>query len=173
MSTKRRVIDRGKGGRLTPDIIAAWHACDFSALHHLLRLHPWDSSPLPKEIAGGIGVDQDDLLDFDPDTASPADQALPKVVAIQAELLAVAGWPTGARAAYEENLVEAVELANWCRQQVEHPNPGEIGTGCDPESRHEKMLQAEAEVEYRKELIAELPRIQKKWAKGMKAAAPL
>jgi len=104
MSTKRRIINRGKPGRITPEIVDAWKRADFHALHMLLRLRPWNASPLPKEIAGPLGCSLDDLpIDLDDPNR---DEALPRVVAIQQELLRIVGWPD-CRHVYEENLADA------------------------------------------------------------------
>ena len=47
-----------KDERITPDVIAAWHACDYNALHIALGLRVWEASPLPDSIIE-IGVGED------------------------------------------------------------------------------------------------------------------
>jgi len=162
MSTKRRIINRGKPGRITPEIVDAWKRADFHALHMLLRLRPRNASPLPKEIAGPLGCSLDDLpIDLDDPNR---DEALPRVVAIQQELLRIVGWPD-CRHVYEENLADAEKWAAWCRKRFEHLPAGEYGTGTDLESRRQNMIEAEAEAAYCRELLAGLTRVQKKWAR--------
>jgi hypothetical protein len=158
MSTKRRVIDRGKGGRLTPEIIDAWKRADFEKLHILLRLGPWEASPLPLEITL-LGCSQDD----EPPEYPPDRKSLQRSQALQRQLLAVAGWPD-CRQVYERNLARAKKTAAHCRQQYEHPPAGEYGTGCDPESRRQRMEEAEDEVAYRRELLAGFEAMRAEWA---------
>jgi hypothetical protein len=81
----------------------------------------------------------------------------------QRKLLAVAGWPD-CRNVYEKNLARAEKTAARCRQRHEHPPAGEYGTGCDPETRRERMVEAEDEVPYRRELLAEFDATRAKWA---------
>ncbi len=96
MSTKRRTIRRGKNGQLTPEAIAAWHACDYNALHCALGLYPHEMSPLPSEVIS-LGVTEGDVPD--PDSTSPFEQSYWKAIELQRKLLAVAGWPADARTA--------------------------------------------------------------------------
>ena len=161
MSTKRQTINRGKGGHLTPDIIAAWKRADFTALHLLCRLAPWEPSPFPPEIAGPLGCSEDDLP-IDPE-ADAWEKSKPKVLEWQRQLLAVAGWPD-CRHVYEEELRDAEASFEWARKRFEKLPAGEYGSGTDLETRRERMLQAEAELAYRKKLLAGLTRVQKKWA---------
>jgi len=164
MGTKRPVIDRGKGGRLTPEIVDAWKRADFTALHLLLRLGPWEASPLPLEISL-LGCSQDDELpEYPPDR-----QSLERSQALQRQLLAVAGWPD-CRKGYEENLRRAEQSAEWARKRFEYLPAGEYGTGTDLETRRQRMLDAEDEVEYRKRLLAGLTRVQRKWARRIAPA---
>jgi hypothetical protein len=116
---------------------------------------------LPREITA-LGISEDYLSDVDANEARA--HGWPKALALQKQLLKLAGWPN-CRQAYEENLREAEEDAAHCRDRVEHPPSGEYGTGTDPESRRERMLEAEDEVAYRKQLLAELGEVQKKWAR--------
>ncbi len=153
MSTKRRTSRRGgRRDRLTPEVIAAWLAADCSALHCALGLQPWESSPLPREITA-LGVDDDD--DDRP------------IVELQRKLLAVAGWPD-CRRIYEENLRDAQGWARYCADLVRHPEHGGQGTGRDPVSRRAALKQAKAAVAYRKELLAGLEDVRRRF---MPAAA--
>jgi hypothetical protein len=159
MGTKRRIIDRGKGGRLTPDIVDAWKRVDFERLHILLRLAPWEPSPLPREITI-LGCSQDDKLPgYLPDRKS-----LERSQALQRQLLAVAGWPD-CRHDYEEQLREAEADLIRCRDRVENP-PREQYCWIDkPEACRQALDDALDQVEYRKRLLAGLTRVQKRWAR--------
>ena len=156
MGTKRRIINRGKSGRLTPEVVAAWQRADFHELNRLLRIAPWEANPLPSEITV-LGCSEGDL-DTNPD------RLLERALMWQRKLLAVAGWPD-CRATYEENLRDAEEGFDWARKRFENPPRGEYGTGTTPEERRQRMLDTAAEVEYRKGLLAGLDRVQKKWAR--------
>jgi len=136
------------------------------ALHHALGLMPWEPSPLPREITA-LGINENDLSAVDANEAR--DRGRQKALRLQKQLLELAGWPN-CRQQYEENLRKAEEDAAYCRERVEHPPSGEYGTGCDPESRQERLEDAENEVEYRKQLLAELGEVQKKWAVERKTA---
>jgi hypothetical protein len=165
MSTKRQTINRGKGGHLTPDIIAAWKRADFTALHLLCRLAPWEPSPFPPEIAGPLGCSEDDLP-IDPE-ADAWEKSKPKVLEWQRQLLAVAGWPD-CRHVYEEELRDAEESLAWARDRVENP-PREQYCWIDkPEACRQAFEDALDQVEYRKRLLAGLSRVQKKWASRIK-----
>src|SRR6188472_3143559 len=108
MATKRRTIRRGiRSNRLTPEVIAAWMACDYRALHCALGLQPHEPSPLPREI-GALGCSEEDLARVAPDSPRLWDKALPRSLELQRRLLALAGWPD-CREAYETNLREAEE----------------------------------------------------------------
>jgi hypothetical protein len=143
MSTNRRTKRRGAKPGITPEVIAAWQAADFRALHRALGLAPWEPSPLPREIIA-LGCSQDDEVDADSDRCW--DRALPKVLAIQRKLLEVAGWPE-CREAYEGNLREAKEWAAYCRGLP---------------SLRAKLRDAQDEVAYRKRLLDELDPISRK-----------
>jgi hypothetical protein len=159
MPTNRTPINRRAARRITPEAIDAWKRADFMALHRALGLMPWQPSPLPREI-DALGINEDDLSAVDADEAR--DRGWSKALALQKQLLKLAGWPN-CRQQYEENLREAEEDAAYCRERVEHPPAGEYGTGCDPESRRERLEKAIAEVEYRKELLKELEAVRAKW----------
>jgi hypothetical protein len=162
MPTNRRKRDRTKRYQITPEAIAAWKACDYHPLHRALGLMPWDLSPLPREITP-LGVSEDmPLNQFDPHGSDK------KMLALQRQLLSVGGWPD-CRAAYEENLHEAEEDAAKARDCYLNPPQGEYGWGTKPEERRQRMLDAEDEVEYRKELLAGLTRVQRKWTRRVKA----
>jgi len=153
MPTNRTPIKRPrKEYVLTPEAIAAWMACDWSALHAALGLNIWDRSPLPREISG-MGCSEDDL---------PADaerreeiwvKSLLQSIDLQRKLLAVAGWPD-CRDAYVENLRKAEHDLRYSRELVKHPERDAIG--MDDASRREYLAEAEAKVAYRKQLLASL-----------------
>jgi hypothetical protein len=93
MPTNRRKIDRSKRpGRsliVTREIIEAWYARDFDALHHACGLAVWQPSPLPIEICPS-GISED--------SADPDNQWDRESLRWQRELLEVAGWPGEVRA---------------------------------------------------------------------------
>lgn len=133
---------------LTPDVIAAWKAADFTALHSALGLSPWNVSPLPGEIIE-LGVDQGEPREW---MGSAQQRDWRNAQALQRELLEVAGWPD-CRKAYEENLREAEDWLAYCQELVDDPTHGGTGTGSDPESRRRKLEDAEAKLAYRRELL--------------------
>jgi hypothetical protein len=151
MTTKRRTIRRGGRGRITPEVIAAWGAGDYGALHLALHLHPWCHSPLPKEIIC-LGVDQNSPPHF-LDVQQREDWR--QAAALQAELLKIAGWPD-CRQAYRKNLADALKWQRYCKELVQFPERGGQGTGCDPASRRRDLEKAETEVAYRRRLLEEL-----------------
>jgi hypothetical protein len=156
MTTKRRTIRRGGTRRITPEVVAAWQAADYSALHCALGLGPWEPSPLPVEITA-LGCSLDDIPEQD--SSSCWDDSLPKAQALQRQLLALAGWPD-CRAAYEENLAEARSMAKYCAMLVKHPERRHQGTGSDDASCLHSLREARAEVRYRKRLLDELEQVQ-------------
>ena len=79
----------------------------------------------------------------------------PKVLELQRQLLEVAGWPQ-CREAYERNLAEAVECAEYRALLVRDPDARHQGTGMDPASLRERLKEAREEVAYRKKLLADL-----------------
>ncbi len=81
--------------------------------------------------------------------------AYPKVLELQRQLLAVAGWPD-CRAAYGENLREAEKWRDYCADLVRDPKAGHRGTGDDPQSRRQRLKEAQQEVAYRRKMLAEL-----------------
>ena len=158
MSTKRRIIDRGRSNHLRPEIVAAWMAGDVEALHIALRLRPWEPSPLPYEIAGPLGCDEDDAPPDDPDDRESLAQSL----AWQRKLLAAVGWPD-CRNIYQENLIDAEQSLEYARKRFEHLPAGEIGTGTDLESRRQRMVEAEAQVTYCRALLAAFEAVRAEW----------
>ena len=152
MPTNRRPLRRGRKARLTPEVIAAWQACDVRALRCALGLELWEPSPLPSEITAG-GVSEDNPPP--PKSTRLHDKAYEKVLALQRELLAVAGWPD-CREAYERNLRNAEEDRDDCARLVRDPDARHQGTGMDPASLRRSLREAQAEVAYRKKLLAEL-----------------
>jgi hypothetical protein len=152
MSTNRTRKRRPpRGLRITPEVIAAWQACDESALRCALGLAPWEKSPLPLEITAG-GVSEDD-----PPSATNTlhDESHDRALKLQRLLLAAAGWPDCAQA-YRENLAEAESWRDYCKELIAHPWRGGTGTGCDPASRQRALQDAEASVAYRRQLLDEL-----------------
>src|SRR5262245_57327134 len=89
MTTKRRTLRRDvRKDRLTPEVIAAWKACDYAALHSALGLRPWEASPLPREITA-FGVDPDDVID----DGTNWSKSLPQALNLQRKLIERVGWP--------------------------------------------------------------------------------
>ena len=153
MGTKRRPLRRERKTRLTPEAIAAWQSCDERALACALGLDFWgEPSPLPSEIiSSGVSPDLPPV----PNSCRCWDMAYPKVLELQRQLLEVAGWPQ-CRKAYERNLAEAVEWAEYRALLVRDPDARHQGTGMDPASLRERLKEAREEVAYRKKLLADL-----------------
>jgi hypothetical protein len=153
MPTNRTPKRRGgRRGRITPEAIAAWQACDYMALHCALGLRPWEASPLSSEV-DALGVSETNPPD--PNSTRCYDQTYSKAIKLQRALVAAAGWPD-CKTAYEKNLAEAVDWLSYCTEMVRHPERGHKGTGSDPASRRRALAEAEAEVSYRKELLDDL-----------------
>lgn len=152
MPTNRRPLRRDRKARITPEAIAAWLACDWRALHCALGIDVFGPSPFPMEI-GPFGVSED----FPPDPNSNRcwDQEYAKMIALQRELLALAGWPH-CREVYEKHLAEAIEDRDYCAMLLRNPESRHQGTGMDDASLRESLKGAEAEVRYRKKLLAGL-----------------
>jgi hypothetical protein len=143
MPTNRRRIDRGKGGAITPEVIASWPAADHHALHSALGLKVWQDSPLPPELHG---VDED----------SPADNEwYRQSLRLQRKLMKLCGFPSDCRHVYEKDLKDAESWRDYCIELIRNPEYGGIGTGCDPISRRHKLEEAEEKVAYYKQLLAE------------------
>ena len=153
MPSKRRPLQRDRKVRLTPEIIAAWQSCDDRALSCALGLDPFgELSPLPSEIISrGVSPDAPPS----PNSCRMMDKSYDKALAIQRELLAVAGWPD-CRQAYERNLREAEERRDYCAELLRDPGARYQGTGMDTASLRQWLKEARAEVAYRKKLLAEL-----------------
>ena len=153
MSSKRTPINRPAQRRITPQVIAAWQACDERALACALHLNPFgERSPLPAEItASGVSPD----LPPYPDSNRPYDKAYDQTLALQRELLELAGWPD-CRAAYARNLHEAEAWRDYCARLVRDPDARHQGTGMDDASLKQELKEARAKVTYRKKLLAEL-----------------
>jgi hypothetical protein len=143
---------KGRAHKITAEAIAAWKAADYMALHQALGLHPWEASPLP-DVITALGVSEERVASAD--LTIPHEQTYAQALALQRELLAVAGWPN-CRAAYEKNLFDAENRANYCEDLIRHPERGGQGTGCDMESRQAALEDALEEVEYRRALLDEL-----------------
>jgi hypothetical protein len=134
--------------QLSPEVIAAWMACDYRALHSALGLSPAHVSPLPYEITV-LGVSDDDFDQHRGDTIGPGpfSRSLKKAVKLQRQLFRVAGYPRDARRALEENLANATRDRDLAREQIAHP-PSTRGTGCDPQERQERLETCEGWVAY-------------------------
>jgi hypothetical protein len=142
MPTNRRKIDRNKGGAITPEVVASWHAADYSALHTALGLKPWQESPLPPELHG-----------IDEATADLTNKWGRQSLRLQRKLMKLCGWPNDCRHVYEEDLKEAISWRDYCLELIRHPEYGGQGTGCDPISRRRKLEKAEEKVAYYKHLL--------------------
>ena len=101
MPVKQRKA-KGRQHKITAEAIAAWKAADYMALHRALGLHPWQASPLPDTITS-LGVSEEMAANIDPDTAQGWEQSYSQAIELQRELIAVAGWPAEACAAYADN----------------------------------------------------------------------
>ena len=77
------------------------------------------------------------------------------MLAIQRELLAVAGWPD-CRQAYERNLAEAEESRDYYAMLIRDPDARYQGTGMDTAALRQRLKEAREEVAYRKKLLADL-----------------
>jgi hypothetical protein len=67
MPVKKRKA-KARAYAITPEVIAAFEAGDYSALHCALHLRPWEASPLPLSVTA-LGVDQGPAPDYE-DTTS-------------------------------------------------------------------------------------------------------
>ena len=125
------------------------------ALQRALGLRPTGRSPLPYEITA-IGT-----AEWEQDNLEPSrswDEQWHTCIAMQRELLTIAGWPD-CRSHYEDNLKVAVAWAAYCRKIVANPKSG--GTShADPKAqlahRREVLASALETVAWRKELLVEL-----------------
>jgi hypothetical protein len=153
MVTNRRPLRRGRKLKISPEAIAAWQACDQRALACALGLNSFcDPSPLPSEItASGVSPD----MPPHPNSDLARDESYGKVLTIQRELLAVAGWPD-CRQAYERNLREAEESHDYYAMLIRDPDARYQGTGMDTASLRQRLKEAREEVTYRKKLLADL-----------------
>jgi hypothetical protein len=153
MPTKRRPLQRDRKVRLTPEIIASWVSCDDRALSCALGLDRFgEHSPLPAEIlARGVSPD----FPPSPNSGRMMDKSYDKALAIQRELLAVAGWPD-CRQAYERNLAEAAESRDYYAMLIRDPDARYQGTGMDTASLRQRLKEAQREVAYRQKLLAKL-----------------
>jgi hypothetical protein len=82
MPVKRRKA-KAKAYAITPEVIAAFEAGDYSALHCALHLRPWEASPLPLSVTA-LGVDQGPA----PDWANAETTSWAKAQKLQREILA-------------------------------------------------------------------------------------
>lgn len=141
-----------KNKHITDEVVSAFKAGDYLALHRALGLAPHQCSPLPDTITA-LGVSQDPPPDWMTDERERSDWRNAQM--LQAQLLRLVGWPK-CRAAYRHNLAEALVWWRYCRSLVEHPEYGGHGTGSDLASRRRSLKKAEADVTYRRKLLAGL-----------------
>ena len=153
MPTNRRALRHQRKSRITPEAIAAWQSCDERALACALGLDFWgEPSPLPAEIvASGVSPN----LPPYPNSCRMYDKSYDKVLAIQRELLQIAGWPD-CREAYKRNLAEAEEDRDYYALLLRDPDARYQGTGIDTASLRQRLKEAKEEVAYRKKLLADL-----------------
>jgi hypothetical protein len=147
---KARLMGKGKPPRFSPEVIAAWHACDWSTLHSMLNLAAYECSPLPLEI-NALGVDPDNPPH--PESKRLNDLSYHKAMALQKALLACAGWPKDCKRAYAKNLRDAQEMAAYCQELA-----GDLARGprcADPLERKQDLADARRRVIYYKCLLAE------------------
>jgi hypothetical protein len=162
MTSNRTPIRRKAHAHISPEVIAAWRRCDFLALHRLLGLKPWEATPLPYAVCR-LGVDQDDT----PENRVDWDPTMPKAIALQRQLLELAGWPD-CRAEYERQLQEAEQHVADCRDRVLCPpnTRGEYGARTNAAECREALEDALAEAKYRRELLEGLEAVRAKWTPG-------
>ena len=155
MPTKRVPLRRGKKHRISDTAIAAWKTCDAKTLQRALGLRPVGRSPLPYEIMC-LGT-----AEWEKDNLRPGvcwDDTWQTCIEIQRELIKIAGWPD-CRRAYEANLKEALEWADYARSLVNDPTSGGMSLS-DPKAqlaqRKEALARALEAVAWRKQLLEEL-----------------
>jgi hypothetical protein len=151
VTTNRRTIRRVGRVRLTPETIAAWHACDSVALHAALGLSCMHASPLPGAITA-LGVDEGD----DASDGTAWAETIPQALKLQKALIEAAGWPEDRRAVYGERLAAAQAEVRYAASLVLHPDRGGQGTRCDPVSRQQDLKEARGKVAYWNQLLADL-----------------
>ena len=79
---------------VTAEVVAAWRAGDYLALHRALRLKPWQASPLPLRCTA-LGCDQrteeqNAAMEY---KYRIWDATWPQAQELQRELMAIAGKP--------------------------------------------------------------------------------
>jgi hypothetical protein len=82
MPVKKRKA-KARAHQITPEVIAAFEAGDYRALHCALNLRPWEASPLPLSVTA-LGVDQGPA----PDWANLHTTSWAKAQELQREILA-------------------------------------------------------------------------------------
>jgi hypothetical protein len=136
MPTNRKKLNRSKDGAITPEVIASWHAADYTALHSALGLKVFQESPLPPELHG-----------IHPDKV-PQHKWDKQSLRLQRQLMRLCGWPNDCRHVFEEDPADAISWREYCLKLVRHPEYGGQGTGCDPASRRRSLDEAEEKVAY-------------------------
>jgi hypothetical protein len=152
---KARLMGKGKP-RFSPEVIAAWHACDWTTLHSMLNLSAYECSPLPLEI-NALGVSAD--TPPHPESKRLNDPSYPKALALQRALIACAGWPKGCKQVYEKNLQDAQEMAAYHRELA-----ADLATGPRCENlvdRRQDLADARRRVVYYKRCRASFSRFLK------------
>jgi hypothetical protein len=146
--SKRTPLRRGLRRRIDDKAIKAWREANYFELHKRLKLHPGCPSPLPSTVTP-LGVDPDYPPERDHTVWA---RGWPEAVALQKEFMAIAGWPD-CRDAYEANLAEAEEWAEYLRNELEAAAPG---ARAEKAAELEDALDA---VRWRKELLADLDEV--------------
>ena len=115
MTAKRTPIRRDSRRRINDAAIAAWKACDHSALCRALGLT--GRSPLPKELTA-LGIDEDEIK-----TDREWDKDFDDVLALQRELFAVAGPPDtdAMRRIHLQYIADAEFMVAWYRRCIADP----------------------------------------------------
>jgi hypothetical protein len=144
----RKPLKRRGQRHITETALDAWRRCDYHALHKALGLRPWQRSPLPYE-ATCLGVSE--LVTHDQET--PWNESWEPAMELQRDLVKLAGWPD-VRAAYERKLREAQERVAHAQDLIDHPERGGHGTGDDKASRQLALEKAQANLQWRHELLA-------------------
>jgi len=151
MATNRKPRVRQHRKQLNQAAIAAWKACDYSALHRALNLAPWERSPLPLHICG-LGVDERERPDLE-DT--PFDKSFDKALNLQRELIAAVGMPdrTAMRRELEKDLAKEVEYVRYLKDEIANPSGMSWGGSY---SYEEQLVDSQDKIVWLKELLGDL-----------------
>lgn len=148
MARQKRRGARTTNIKLSAEIIAAWMACDESALFRLLHIMPWEHVPLPLTVTP-LGVDPEPVPGESPRGGYAQAREW------QRKLVETVGWPD-LTVPYETNLKSAIEDRDRAQYLVDNPREAGLGTGTDPASLQRGLEAKQAMVDYRRELLDDL-----------------